>query len=188
MCTRLARPQLLKSPFTEYLTVGKESKCPGRRAAKVGSGKCLVDGTNVSGRDKGSIGSGPGDGVSEADNSSDPAAFEILETPGHKETLTVPGHFIKQNEATEFNAVSHGNAEHVRNGSVVYRMRKNCYTDQHSVEGKLPSVKRINALLGTVSRSWRERAAAIRAAKAELASGRPDSAGPSPKDLGAGSR
>jgi hypothetical protein len=55
-------------------------------------------------------------------------------------------------------------------------------------EGKLPSVKRINALLGTVSRSWRERAAAIRAAKAELASGPPDSSRPSPKDLGAGSR
>ena len=56
-------------------------------------------------------------------------------------------------------------------------------------EGKLPSVKRINALLGrALSRSWIERTAAIRAAKAELASGPPDSARPSPKDLGAGSR
>ena len=56
-------------------------------------------------------------------------------------------------------------------------------------EGKLPSVKRINALLGrTLSQSWSERTAAIRAAKAELATGPPDSVRPSPKDLGAGSR
>jgi hypothetical protein len=56
-------------------------------------------------------------------------------------------------------------------------------------EGKLPSVKRVNALLGkSVSQNWRERAAAIRAAKAELANQLPDSALSGPKDSAAGSR
>jgi hypothetical protein len=37
-------------------------------------------------------------------------------------------------------------------------------------EGKLPSFKRVNALLGkSVVNDWRERVVAIRAAKAELA-------------------
>jgi hypothetical protein len=83
MCTSLARPQLLQSPFTEYLAVWKESKRPWRRAAEVGSGKCVVNGTNVSRCDHGAISRGPRDGVREANNASDPAAFEVVETPGH---------------------------------------------------------------------------------------------------------
>jgi hypothetical protein len=56
-------------------------------------------------------------------------------------------------------------------------------------EGKLPSVKRIIALLGkSVAQSWPERAAAIRAAKAELASGLPNAARSDLKELAAESR
>ena len=70
----------------------------------------------------------------------------------------------------------------------LYRQARQIVTMLHT-EGKLPSVKRVNAFLGkSVSQNWRERAAAIRAAKAELANQLPDSALSGPKDSAAGSR
>jgi hypothetical protein len=57
----------------------------------------------------------------------------------------------------------------------LYRQARQIVTTLHT-EGKLPSVKRVNALLGkSVSQNWRERTAAIRAAKAEFANAQPDS-------------
>jgi hypothetical protein len=56
-------------------------------------------------------------------------------------------------------------------------------------EGKRPSFKRVNTFLGkAVSQNWRERAAAIQAARAELSNSLPDSAQSRLKDLAAESR
>jgi hypothetical protein len=57
----------------------------------------------------------------------------------------------------------------------LYSQARQIVTILHT-EGKRPSVKRVNALLGkSVSQNWRERTAAIRAAKAELANALPGS-------------
>jgi hypothetical protein len=70
----------------------------------------------------------------------------------------------------------------------LYRQTRQIVMRLHR-EGKLASVKRVNALLGkSVSQSWHERAADIRAAKAELANSPPDSTQSGPKRLAAGIR
>jgi hypothetical protein len=72
-----------------------------------------------------------------------------------------------------FDRCSRENAQ--RKVEELHRQARQIVTILHT-EGKRPSVKRVNALLGkSVSQNWGERTAAIRAAKAELANALSDS-------------
>ena len=86
----LPSSELLKSPLTEHLAVGQDSKSPWHRASKVSSGKRLVDSPDMAGSDDRTVGSYTRDWIGEADHAGDPFAFQLVETSGHDYVELMP--------------------------------------------------------------------------------------------------